>query len=145
MKPAQLSATAETEIRTSVQETLDAFRDASASGEWNEVIAFYLDSPEFRWTEQGGVQYRSVEEIRKSLTSFPAGTRIVTTYTATEITPLAPDSAQVVTRFATRVAIPQSGGFKSGGTLTLTLVRRDGAWRFAEGRTTPAASAGSTP
>lgn len=145
VKPTQLTAAAQAEVRESVQETLDAFRAASAAGDWEEVASFYLDSPEFRWTEQDGVRYRSGEEIRKYLAGFPRGTKVLTTYSDTEIKPLTPDSAQVVTRYATRVAIPQSGGFKSGGVLTLTLVRRDGAWRFAEGSTARAEPAADSP
>lgn len=134
MKPAaELSAAAQAEVRESIQETLDAFRAASAAGDWNKVLAFYLDAPEFRWIERGHVEYGSVEAIRKSLTGFPVGTKIHTTYRDTEIFPRSADTAVVVTQFETRVAIPQSGGFRFDGTLTIDLVRRDGAWRFASG------------
>jgi pimeloyl-ACP methyl ester carboxylesterase/ketosteroid isomerase-like protein len=139
--PADLSAAAAAEVRTGVEATLDAFRAASAAGDWNKVISFYLDSPDFRWIERGHVEYRSVDEIRKSLIAFPAGTKIHTTYRDTEIIPRTADVAVVVTRFETRVAIPQSGGFRFDGALTIDLVRRDGAWRFAAGHTaSPAAS-----
>jgi ketosteroid isomerase-like protein len=123
------------EVRNGVQATLDAFRAHSAAGDWDAVTALYLDSPQFRWIEDGRVKYRSVDEIRTSLTGMPAGTRIQTTYEDTEITPLSADVAVVVTRFATRVRIPQSGGFSFGGTMTITFVRHDGQWKIAAGHT----------
>jgi hypothetical protein len=64
--------------------------------------------------------------------------RVETTYADTEITPLAPGVAAVVTRFETRFADSTGADFGFEGSITATLVHRDGYWRFLQGHTSSA-------
>jgi len=121
-------------IRDSVQVTLDAFRRYSAAGQWDSLGALYAPESEFRWLEQGMVQYRKASEIREALRRVPRTSRIETTYNDTEIVPLAPGVAVVATAFYTRLLEPgRSTSVEFGGVLDMTLVHREAGWRILLG------------
>jgi ketosteroid isomerase-like protein len=120
-------------IRKGVQATLDAYRELSAAGRWEELMRLYADDPRFRWVSNGAVETRSVEQLRKHFAALPAGTRVETTYQDAEITPLAPGVAMVTTQFQTRLVDPKGGGFSFGGALTMTLVERPDGWKILNG------------
>lgn len=115
-------------VREGVQATLDAFLRYSAAGQWDSLVRLYADGPGFRWVEQGEVRYRSIGQIREALGVLAPGTRIETTYRDTEITPLSPSVALVVTHFDTRL-----GDFGFGGVATIVLARRAGRWLLVAG------------
>ena len=89
-------------VRDSVQATLDAFRRYSAAGQWDSLADLYANDADFRFLEQGMVQYRSPGEIRQALRRVAPGTKIETTYRDTKIVPLAPGVAAVATAFHTK-------------------------------------------
>lgn len=126
-------------IRKGVQSTLDAYRELSAAGRWDELMRLYADDPRFRWLSNGTVEARSVEQIRKYFASLPPGSRVETTYQDTEIEPLAAGVATVTTLFQTRLVDPQGGGFSFGGALTMTLVERPDGWKILNGHSSGAA------
>ena len=120
-------------VRQGVQATLDAYRELSAAGQWDALLRLYADDPHFWWVTSGTVVSRSVDEIRKYFTELPAGTRIDTTYQDTQIIPVTPGVAEVVTSFQTRLVDPKGGGFSFGGMLTMTLVQRGDGWKILSG------------
>jgi ketosteroid isomerase-like protein len=129
----EISAARAAAIRQGVQATLDAFCKLSAAGQWDAVMRLYADDPHFVWVTNGAIVSRSLDEIRKHFTGTPAGSRVETTYQDTEITPLAPGVATVLTRFETRITDAQGGGFHFGGLLTMTLVERGDGWKILDG------------
>jgi hypothetical protein len=134
--PRQMTAAHGAAIRDSVQATLDAFRRYSAAGQWDSLAALYDESPEFRWVEQGVVQYRSAGQIRQALRRVSPGTRIETTHHDTQIAALAPGAASVATAFHTRFVDPRSpAGMEFGGVITMVLAHRAGGWRIVVGHT----------
>jgi ketosteroid isomerase-like protein len=120
-------------MRKGVQATLDAYRELSAAGRWEELMRLYADEPRFRWVSSGALEAHSVEQIRKHFAALPAGARAETSYQEAEITPLAPGVAMVTTLFQTRLVNPESGGFSFGGALTMTLVERPDGWKILNG------------
>jgi ketosteroid isomerase-like protein len=118
-------------IVDSVQTTLDAFRHYSAAGQWDSLANLYANDADFRFLEQGVVQYRSPDEIRQALMRVAPGTRIQTTYRDTKIVPLAPGVAAVATAFHTKMV--GSGGADFGGVLDLVLVHREDGWKILIG------------
>jgi hypothetical protein len=121
-------------IRDSVQATLDAFRRYSAAGQWDSLAMLYAVEADFRWLEQGAVQYRSATQIREALRRAPRSMRVETDYWDTKIVPLAPGVAAVATAFHTKIR--DSGGGAAGefsGVLDMTLVHRDQGWRILIG------------
>jgi len=130
---AEISAARATAIRQGVQATLDAFCKLSAAGQWDAVMRLYADDPRFVWVTNGAVVSRSLDEIRKHFAGTPAGTRVETTYQDTEITPLAPGVATVLTHFETKSTDAKGGGFHFGGLLTMTLVERGDGWKILDG------------
>jgi uncharacterized protein YbjQ (UPF0145 family) len=121
-------------VRSGVQAALDSYREHAAAGRWDAMLRLYADDARFRWVANGVVEARSVEEIRKYFLALPAGTRVENTYQDTEITPLTPGVAQVLTRFQTRLVDPKGGGsFSFGGILSMTLVDRGDGWRILNG------------
>jgi len=121
-------------VRDSVQATLDAFRRYSAAGQWDSLADLYANDADFRFLEQGMVQYRSPGEIRQALRRVAPGTKIETTYRDTKIVPLAPGVAAVATAFHTKFVEPgRSGGREYGGVLDLVLVHREGGWKILIG------------
>lgn len=128
--PRTLSATHISAMRDSVQETLGLFRRYSAASQWDSLSRLYVDDARFRWVENGMVRYRSAAEIHQALAALPPNTRIESTYQDTEIIPIAPGIASVVTRFQTRIA-----DFSFGGAITMMLIHRDDGWRILGGHT----------
>jgi SnoaL-like domain len=120
-------------IRDSVQATLDAFRQFSAAGEWDSLAGLYADDANFRWLEQGVVQYRSPAMIRQALGRVAPGTRIETTYRDTKILALAPGVGAVSTAFYTKFVDAGKTAAEFGGVLDMTLVHREEGWRILLG------------
>ena len=65
-------------IRDSAQALLDTFQRYSAEGQWDSLAGLYANDADFRWLEQGVVQYRSPAQIREALHRVAPGTRIET-------------------------------------------------------------------
>ncbi len=120
-------------IRDSVQATLDAFRRYSAAGQWDSLATLYADDANFRWLEQGVVQYRSPAMIRQAFGRVAPGTRIVTTYRDTKILALAPGVGAVSTAFYTKFVEGGKTAAQFGGVLDMTLVHREPGWRILLG------------
>jgi hypothetical protein len=120
-------------IRDSVQVTLDAFRRYSAAGRWDSLAALYADDPDFRWMEQGMIQYRSRSQILQALARVPQSTRIETSYLDTKIVALGPGAAAVATTFLTKFVEGGSVRTQYGGVLDMVLVHREGGWRILMG------------
>jgi hypothetical protein len=134
--PRPMTAAHAVAIRDSVQATLDAFLRYSAAGQWDSLAGLYDEGPEFRWLEQGVVQYRSAAQIRQALRRVSPGTRIETTHHDTQLAALAPGAASVATAFHTRFVDPRNPtGLEFGGVITMTLVHRDAGWRIVVGHT----------
>lgn len=125
-------------IRDSVQALLAEFTTRFAAKEWDSVGRLYAEDTRFRWVEDGVVRYRSAGEVSRALAAVPASMRITTTYRDTEILPLAPGLASVVTQFQTSFADSAGRGFAFGGAITMTLVHLRDGWRFLGGHTSSA-------
>jgi ketosteroid isomerase-like protein len=120
-------------IRDSVQTTLDTFRRYSAAGQWDSLADLYANDADFRFLDQGMVQYRSPGEIRNALRRVAPGTKIETTYRDTKIVPLAPGVAAVATAFHTKFVEHGRASREFGGVLDLVLVHREGGWKILIG------------
>jgi ketosteroid isomerase-like protein len=120
-------------IRDSVQATLDAFRRYSSAGQWDSLAALYADDADFRWMDQGVIQYRSPAQIRQALARIAPGTRSKTTYFDTKIVALAPGVATVSTIFHTQFTQGGRPGAENGGVLDMTIVHRDDGWKILLG------------
>lgn len=125
--PAQTAA-----IQDSIRTTLDAFRRHAANRRWDSLAAMYAPDSSFRWVENGEVRYRSPEEIRTALARVSATMRIETNYRDTEIFPLAPGIASVLTHFETQF-VDSTTFFSFGGAMTMVLMHRAGGWKIVSG------------
>jgi hypothetical protein len=122
-------------MQDSVRETLSQFRRYSSTSQWDSLSRLYAGDERFRWVENGVVRYRSAAEVRQALMRLTSTMRIETTYQDTEILPIAPGLASVVTRFQTRFGDPAAGGFTFGGAITMTLINTTDGWRMLGGHT----------
>lgn len=120
-------------IRDSAQAVLDAFRRYSAKGQWDSLGSLYADEANFRWLEQGVVQYRSPAILRQALRRVPPGTRIETSYNDTQAVALAPGVASITTAFRTQFVDQGRPGAEFSGVLNMTLVHREAGWRILVG------------
>jgi len=120
-------------IRDSVQTTLEAFRRYSAAGQWDSLSALYADNADFRWMDQGMIQYRSTAQIRQALRRISPDTRSETTYFDTKIVALAPGVAAVTTIFHTRFRDAGRAGAETGGVLDMVLVHAESGWKILLG------------
>ncbi len=120
-------------IREGVEVTLDRFRAYSDAGQWDSLATLYLDGSQFRWVEDGAVRYRSAGEIQRALAEHTAS--LETTLRDTEIMPLSPGVASLVTHFNSRIVDSTGYGFDFGGIITMTLVARADGWRIFGGHT----------
>jgi hypothetical protein len=133
--PRPLTATQVAAMQDSVRETLSLFRRYQSTSQWDSLSRLYADDDRFRWVENGVVRYRSAADVRQALARLASVMRIETTYQETEILPIAPGLASVVTRFQTRFGDPAAGGFTFGGAITMTLIHAAEGWRILGGHT----------
>lgn len=119
-------------IRDSVTAALAEFRTLSNAAEWDRVLPFYSASPDFRFFENGELQYRSAEDVRSALASLPPGMRIETTYSEVEVLPVRPGLATVSATFESTATV-SGGGFSYGGMVTMLWGHESGGWRILSG------------
>jgi hypothetical protein len=120
-------------IRDSAQAALDAFQRHSAEGQWDSLAGLYADDANFRWLENGVIQYRSPAQIRQALGRVAPGTRIETSYLDTKVVALAPGAAAIATTFHTRFIENGVERAEFGGVLDIVLVHRADGWRILFG------------
>ena len=120
-------------IRDSAQALLDTFQRYSAEGQWDSLAGLYANDADFRWLEQGVVQYRSPAQIREALHRVAPGTRIETSYLDTKIAALGPGAAAIATTFLTKYMQNGAERMRSSGVLDMVLVHREGGWRILFG------------
>jgi hypothetical protein len=131
----ELTAAHLASIRDSVQQFLTLYRARTDSSDWESLLAFYDDGPQFRWVENGAVYARSKEDVRRAFAAIPPGMRVRTTYEDTEILPLAAGLAMVFTRFRTAMTDSSGAGFHFGGAISMTLQHQGAGWRILNGHT----------
>lgn len=122
-------------MRDSVHQTLTRFRHYSATRQWDSLVTLYANDARFRWVENGVVRYRSPSLIKEALSTLSSGMRIETTYDDTEIIPIEPGIASVVTLFRTRFVTSAGPQFEFGGAITMTLIHQADGWRILGGHT----------
>ena len=127
-------------IQDSIGVFLEAFRQYSAVGNWDALLGLYADVPEFRWIEDGVVQYESVDAIRRAIAGLPEGTRIVTTHDDVTITPLVPGVAWASMRFASMFLQPSGTGLAVTGAVTMALKDGQDGWRIVGGHSSTSRS-----
>lgn len=120
-------------IRDSVSAAMQEFRDAGTAADWEAAGDFYSESPNFRFYENGALQYRSAADVRAALEAFPSGTRIETEYRDTDVVALAPGLAHVRARFESTFTGVDGSAFGFGGAVTLIWAHEAGGWRILSG------------
>jgi hypothetical protein len=126
-------------IADSVRRTLDAFSQAVATMNADQIASFYADDPDMRWIEDGEVRYRSPGDVAAAIRAAGqnmTGSKVL--YDGTEVTAVAPGVAILVTGFAqqyTTIA-GDTGGF--AGAITAVMVHRGDRWLFLSGHTSSA-------
>ncbi|MYA33506.1 MAG: nuclear transport factor 2 family protein [Gemmatimonadales bacterium] len=120
-------------IRDSVSAAMQEFRDLGTAADWEAVGDFYSESPNFRFYENGTLQYRSAADVRAALGAFPPGTRIRTEYRDTDVVALAPGLAHVRARFESTFTSADGSAFGFGGAVTLIWTHEPGGWRILTG------------
>jgi hypothetical protein len=128
-----MTATHAAAIRDSAQALLDTFQRYAAEGRWDSLASLYANDADFRWLEQGTVQYRSAAQIREALRRVGPGTRIESSYLDTRVVALAPGAAAIATTFHTKLLEGGAERLAFGGVLDLVLVHREGGWRILFG------------
>lgn len=131
--PSELTADHAAAIRDSVGAALIEFARLSASARWDSLGMMYSDDPGFRFYENGGLQYESVDAVREVLSSLPAGTTISTEYRDADIRPLAPGLAVVGALFESTFADDAGSGFRFSGAVTMVWVHEPGGWKILSG------------
>lgn len=139
--PAEMAVEERLAIADSVLATIQAFRVAVAAGDPDSIASFYADDPDMRWVEDGEVRYRSPADVAAAIRGFAGSVESsAVSYDKTEVSPVVPGVALLVTEFAQRFTTNdgQTGGF--AGMITALLVSREGRWKFLNGHTSSAAN-----
>lgn len=126
-------------IADSVRLTLDNFVRAVGAMDPEAIATYYADDPDMRWIEDGEVAYRSPREVAEAIRQLSQTMSATSlTYDGTEIVPVAPGVAVVVTGFAQQFTTlgGETGGF--AGAITAVMVNRGGLWLFLSGHTSSA-------
>ncbi|MDE2720358.1 nuclear transport factor 2 family protein [Candidatus Palauibacter polyketidifaciens] len=120
-------------IRDSVAAAMQEFRDLGTAADWEAAGDFYSESPNFRFYENGVLQYRSAADVRAALGAFPPGMRIETEYRDTDVVALAPGLAQVRARFESTITGADGSSFGFDGAVTMIWAHETGGWRILSG------------
>ena len=129
--PAHASA-----IGDSVTAALEAYRAAFVGRDFDRVLTYYADDPQFRWFENGELRYGSRSAVAIALRSFGATVRsLELSYFDGTVTPLAPGVASVSTRFVEKLRDSSGALHGFAGVFSATMVHGDSGWRFLVGHT----------
>ena len=118
------------------RDVFSSYVDAFNSRQWSRVVALYSDHPGFRWVENGKVVYTSKRDVADAYAWLREHVRQVRYLPSdTNITGLSGDSAQVSTRFVTRVELTDGREFAYSGEMRMDLRREGDVWKIAGGET----------
>jgi ketosteroid isomerase-like protein len=111
-----------------------AYVDAFNSQQWSRVVALYSDLDGFQWVENGKVVYTSKKDVADAYQWLGDHVRRASYLPSdTNITGLSGDTAQVSTRFVTRVELTDGREFAYSGDMRMELHREGGVWKIAGG------------
>lgn len=123
-------------IVDSVSNRLVQFRAAVGTMQPDSITPFYVADTTLRWIEDGVVRYRSRADIAKALIDAqPFMKNPVLRYDHTEITPLAPGVASIVTDFTQKFTTPDGDLAGFAGAIIAVMVHADSGWEFKVGHT----------
>ena len=119
---------------------IGAYVEAVNAMDLDSAGAFYSESPDFRWIEDGEVGYRSAQASRESLAGLGAmASSLELALSDLSVTGLSADVALATCHFEQKVHIGEGGAsFAFSGAMTIVLRREDGRWLFASGHTSSA-------
>ncbi len=122
------------------RDALVAYVGAVNAMDLDSAGAFYSDSPDFHWIEDGEIRYRSAQESRESLAELGAmASAMELTVSGLSVTALSDDIAVAACHFAQTVQVAERGpGFTFSGAMSIVLRREDGRWLFVAGHTSSA-------
>lgn len=110
--------------------------DAFNAQQWNRVVALYSDQPGFQWIENGQVVYTSKRDVAAAYEWLREHVRHASYLPSdTNVTGLSGDTAQISTRFVTRVQMTDGRDFAYSGDMRIELRREGGVWKIAGGET----------
>ena len=126
----------------SVSAMLESWRGAVGEMAVDRIATFYAPDSAFRWIEDGATRYLSSDDIGSAIRGMQGSIRSMEfTLVEPKISPLAPGVAVVTTGFTQKFT--DTAGVTGGyaGTISMTVVHRDTAWRFLVGHTSALAPA----
>lgn len=113
-----------------------AYVDAFNAQQWNRVVALYSDQSGFQWIENGKVVYTSKQDVANAYAWLRDHVRRASYIPSdTNVTGLSGDTAQISTRFVTRVEAADGREFAYSGDMRIELRREGGVWKIAGGET----------
>jgi ketosteroid isomerase-like protein len=118
------------------RDVFSAYVSAFNAQQWNRVVALYSDQAGFQWIENGRVVYTSKRDVADAYAWLRAHVRRASYLPSdTNVTGLTGDTAQISTRFVTRVETTDGREFAYSGDMRMDLRREGGAWKIAGGET----------
>ena len=121
------------EITDEVLNSSQQMRRYSSLGDWDSMKAFYSDSPNFRFYENGTLQYASAEDVRTALSNLPSSTTIQTEYEDTEVRVLSSHLVIVGALYQSHYSDSSGVSFKWNGALSAIWTKEGEEWRILSG------------
>lgn len=122
------------------RDAIGAYVEAVNAMDLDSAGAFYSESPDFQWIEDGEVSYRSAQASRESLAGLGAmASSLELALSDLSVTGLSADIALATCHFEQTVHIEEGGtSFAFSGAMTIVLRRENGRWLFVSGHTSSA-------
>ncbi len=136
MTESQIVSTTQSVLRASQR-----MRKASSLGDWDTMGSFYSDSPQFRFYENGRLQYASAQDVRAALSAMSSGTTIVTGYTETEVNVLSSKHATIGALYRSHYSDSTGITYEWSGVLSVLWVQEEDGWRILSGHSSALQSA----
>jgi hypothetical protein len=121
------------EITDEVLTASTQMREYSSLGDWESMKTFYSDSPNFRFYENGALQYASSEGLKTALSNFPSSTTIQTEYKNTEVRVLSSQFVQIGALYQSHYSDSSGASFEWSGALSATWTKEAIGWRILSG------------
>ena len=126
-------------LQPEVNAFLESYLSVIAARDTAQLRAFYVDDGRFVWFEDGGLKYRSADEIIAALAALPVDALIRTDVSDTRVVRLGRTGADVSTKFRTVIGDSVSG-FEYGGVISFALEKGADGWRIVSGHSSTARS-----
>ncbi len=130
-------------VEAGVRQAFEAFVAHSNGAEWDAVLAFYSDDPDFHWVEDGALAYPSKADLAAAVEGiYDAVEEMGLEVDDVRVLPLRDDLAWLTASWKQSFTLASGDAFSYAGATTILCERSGDGWVFLAGHNSTAKSRG---